>query len=70
MEPGLHGPERDTDAIRHLGQRKVEVVMEDEHGPVLEGEPLEGTLELVAVVDGVKTVGVAYAIPRQDPDLG
>ena len=52
VEPGLRGPEWDAESIGHLGQRQPEVVMEDEDGALLEGQPPEGALELVAVVDG------------------
>ena len=52
MEAGLRRPARDAEAIRHLGQRQPDVVVEDEHGPLLEGQPPEGSLELVAIVDG------------------
>src|SRR3989304_2772129 len=43
----------------HLGHRhegKAHVVMEDEHRPLVEREPAERRLQLVAVVNGAKTV--------------
>ena len=39
-------------SIRHLGQAQLQVVMEHEHGSLLQGESAEGAFQLVAVVDG------------------
>ena len=44
--------------------------MEDEHGALLERQPPEGALELVAVVDGQDLAGVGRALDGQDADLG
>ena len=70
MKAGLGGPDRDVEAIRYLGQRQIEVVVEDEHGPLLEGQPPEGSFELVPILDGERVVGAVGALDRQDSDLG
>jgi hypothetical protein len=57
METGLHGPEGDPKAIGDLGHRQLQVVVEDEHGALLERQPPEGTLHLVAVGDRLEAVG-------------
>ena len=59
VQSGLRGPERDAETIRNLGQGQPEIVVEDEHGPLLERQPPEGSLELVAIVDGQDPGGLA-----------
>ena len=68
VHAGLHGPEGDTDANRHLGQRKPEVVVEDQDGALLDGEPPEGTLELVPVVDSRVLVRPVHGLDGEEPD--
>ena len=42
--------------------------MEDQDGALLEGEPPEGSLELVAIVDRQEVVAAIRVLSRQDPD--
>ena len=42
--------------------------MEDQHGALLDGQPPEGTLELVSVVDGRVLVGPVHGLDLQEPD--
>ncbi len=58
VQSGLRGPEWDVESVGHLVQGQIEVVMEDEDGALLERQPPEGALELVAVVDAQNLVGV------------
>ena len=44
--------------------------MEDEDGALLEGEPPEGSLELVAVVDGQNRRSLGMPVDMQDPNIG
>ena len=44
--------------------------MEHQHGALLEGQPPEGPLELVTIVDGERLVGAVRALDGDDPDLG
>jgi hypothetical protein len=69
VESGLGRAERYAEAIRDLGQRQADVVMEDEYGPLLEREPPEGSVELVAVVDSQDSVGLNRSVDREKPDV-
>lgn len=51
MQSGLCSPEGDAEAVGHLRERQADVVMEHEHRPLFEGEPPEGSVDLVAVVN-------------------
>ena len=66
MKSGLRGPERDAESVRDLGQRQIEVVVEDEDRALLEGEPSKRPLELVTVVDRQGAAGVVRPIEGQD----
>ena len=70
MQPGLRGPDRDTEVIGYLDQRQAEVVMEDEDGPLLEGEAAKRPLELVAVIDGQDVAGLPVHLDGQKPYVG
>jgi hypothetical protein len=66
--PGIRrSPDGKFDTYRHLGDGETEVVMEDQDGALLEGEPTEGPLEHVAVVDGQVVVGAVRPRDRKDP---
>ena len=54
-------------SVRHLGDRKPEVVVEDQDGALLDGEPPEGPFEQVAVVHGQVLVGAVRARDGKDP---
>ena len=45
------------------------VVVKDENGALLERQPPEGPLELVAVIDGQDVGRLCLAVHRQHPDL-
>ena len=51
MQSRLGSPDRNSESIGNLGQRKTDVVVEHEHGPLLDREPPEGPIELITVVD-------------------
>ena len=53
-----------AEPLGHLGQGQAEVVMEDENRSLLDRQPPEGPLELVAVVDGQDVAGVARPVER------
>ena len=68
MHAGLHGPERNTDAHRHLGQGKPEVVVEDQHGALLDGEPPEGAVELNSMFNGLVLVSPVHGLDGEPLD--
>jgi hypothetical protein len=70
MEPGLDGPDRDVEVHRDLGLRQAQVVVEDEDRSLLEGEPPEAPLELVAVVDGQDSGRLRLYVDVEDPKVG
>src|SRR4051794_217321 len=51
MKAGFHGAEGDAETFGDLRQWETDVVVEDDHGALLEREPPEGPLQLVAIVD-------------------
>jgi hypothetical protein len=69
METGLGGPDRDTESFGHFGEWQPDVVVEDEHGALLEGEPPEGALEFVVVVDGHVLARLGRLLDGQDADV-
>ena len=50
-----------------IRDREPEVVVEDEDGPLLHGEPPEGALEQIAVIHGQVFVGAGLAGDGEDP---
>ena len=67
VQAGLRSPDGNSGSCRHLGDRKPEVVVEDQDGALLDGEPPEGALEQVAVVHGQVVVGAVRALDGKDP---
>ena len=67
VQAGLRSPDGNSGSCRHLGDRKPEVVVEDEDGALLNGEPPEGPLEQVAVIHGQVVVGAVRARDGKDP---
>ena len=47
----------------------VGVVMQDEHGPVVDRQASDGRLELVPVDDRVEPAGFRRLVSRQDPKV-
>jgi len=70
VEAGLRGPAGDAYSIRDLGQGQPEVVVENEHGSLLERQPPEGSFELVAIVDGQDVVRLTRSVDREETDVG
>ncbi len=70
MESGLGGPDGDTETVGNLGQGEADVVVEDEDGPLLDREPPEGPVELIAVVDGGDLARLPLTGHGQESDLG
>ena len=62
MHSGLDRPERDAYANRHLGQGQPEVVVEDQDGALLDGEPPKGALELIPMFDIQVLVGPVHGL--------
>ncbi len=48
MQPGLGGPGGDIEDDRHLGQRQVEVEVQHHHGPLIDGQATQLSLETIA----------------------
>jgi len=48
---GSDRSERDAEGLGDLLERHVEVVVQDHHGAMVDGEPAEAALELVPIVD-------------------
>jgi hypothetical protein len=53
----LHRAERDRQRLGGLGQREAEVVVEDDHGPLLRRQAPEAPVELVTHGHGALGVG-------------
>ena len=52
-QPRLHRPERDSEGVRGVREREPEIVVEDDHRPLLRREPSEAAIELVTDRDGL-----------------
>ena len=52
MEPGLRGPGRDVEDLGRLGERQVEVEVEDHHGSLVDRKSTQLASEPVALGDG------------------
>jgi len=63
MEPGAHGPRRYAKDVRRLVEAEPEVVVHDQHGPLVHVQPPETAFDLVAIgqfhdrVDGPGGIG-------------
>jgi hypothetical protein len=71
MESGLHGPDGNAEAVRHLGERKVQVIDHD-HESSLDGVELADTaLDLITVrcTDGRVREALSGWLDRLDVDL-
>jgi len=69
MHAGLDGPEGDTKANRHLRQSKPEVVVEDQHGALLDGQPPEGAVELVPMLNVQVLVRPVHGLDGKEPEI-
>jgi len=69
MHAGLHGPDGDAKSNRHIGQWKPEVVVEDQDGALLDGEPPESTLELVPMLNELVVVGPVHGLDGEEPQV-
>jgi hypothetical protein len=61
--------ERNAQPVRKLRQRQPDVVVEHEDGSLLQRQPPEGALELVAIVDAEKTAELHRPVDRKEADL-
>jgi hypothetical protein len=68
VHSGLDGPDGNADSSRDLWQREAEVVVEDQDGPLLDGEPSKRALELVSVIDGLVLVGPVHGLDGDQLD--
>ena len=55
--------------VEFLVERKVEVVVEDHHCPMVDGKPAEAALELVAIDDRAQVLP-GRRVGRQDVEVG
>ena len=62
MEPGLGGPDGDVEDGRRLGQRQVEVEVQDQHDPLVVRQARERLGHDLAIRDGPREVGLADAV--------
>jgi hypothetical protein len=69
MEPGIDGPRRDPENDPDLGRRQADVVRQDEHGALLDGEFEEGALEFVTIDDSGVAVGFLGRVDVERDDL-
>ena len=51
MEPGVHGADGDAQRLGRILDGEVEIVVEDDDGPVVDRQPTEPALELITVMD-------------------
>ena len=69
MEPRLRGSHRDSQHCRDLGERLVEIEVEDHDGPGLRLKACERPVELVAIGDVARVVVDVGFEDRLDVDL-
>ena len=69
MESGTDGPGGDAERLGDLVERHVQVVVEDHHGPMVDGEPPEAALELVAIDDRTQALRHRRLVGRQEADV-
>ena len=69
MEPRSGRPGRDAEQLGDLDEGQPDVVVQDEHGPLLHGEATVRTVELIAVGDRVGIVGRGWPTDGQDSDV-
>jgi hypothetical protein len=69
MQPGLCGPDGNVEVVGDLHEGQTDVVVEDEHGALLQRESPERTLQLVTVVHGRDVAVVLRTRRRQHAQL-
>jgi hypothetical protein len=69
MHAGLDGPDGDTKADRYLGQTEPEVVVEDQYGALLDGEPAKRALELVPMFNVQVFVRPVHGLDGKKPEI-
>ena len=72
MVAGLRRSDRDSEDVGDVGQWKIQVVVEDDHDPMVDRKPPEALLQLVAIDDHLDIVaggqlGVADLDARLEP---
>ena len=70
VKSGSDGSDGDAEDVGDLVEGEVEVVMEDDHRPVVEGESAEGPLELIAIDDRLELALRGRIDIRQHVDDG
>src|SRR5687768_7271423 len=68
VKSGLRSPERNSETIGHLGERQADVVAEHEHRALVDGQPPERSVELVAIVDGRDLTRLPLTGGGEEPD--
>ena len=67
MKSRSNRPDRDAERLGDLVERQVEVVVQDHNRAMVDGEPLESALELVAIDDrarAIRCIGSSEGIRR------
>lgn len=69
VQAGFGRPERDAETIRDVGQRQPHVVVEYKDSALLERQPPEGPLQLVAIDDGQDAGRLSRLLDPKDADV-
>src|SRR4051812_1777554 len=69
VQSRLRRPDRDREPVGYLVQRQPQVVMEDENRPLLDRQPPEGALQLVAVFDCEELARLRQFLDPTDTDV-
>ena len=69
MESGTDRPGGDAERLGDLVERHVEVVVQDHHRAMVDGEPPEAALELVAIDDRAQALRHRRLVGRQEADV-
>jgi hypothetical protein len=69
MKSGIDRADRDLENLGYPVERDVNVVVEDQHGPVIHRQPADRGLQLVTKHDGIETVGCHRLVSRQHPQV-
>ncbi len=70
MKSRSNRPGRDAECFGDLVERHVEVVVQDHHRTMVDGETPKASLELIAMSDQVEPIGRNRFVNRQQPKVG
>ena len=63
-------PDRDTEHLGNPVERQVEVVVQHHHRAMIDGEPPETALELIAVDDGAEPIRRTRLVGGKQVEVG